>query len=174
MAAPLRPDLGDHVVAEDDPANPVALVEDAECSERRGLGRRHRFHVTLRAEEHRHALIDDDQGGAVSLLRVDAHMGLARTRSHFPIDRPHVVAGEIATQLLEVQPAPTHARGAAAVQHASRRLARQEAERLRLPLETAQMGEIDANPRIGRGFPGRPCRQPRPHSCSTVTHAQPP
>ena len=129
----------------------VALIGDAKGGQRRTFRRCHRFHVEHRTEEHRHALVDDDERGAVAFLGIDAHMGFAGAGRHLPVDGAHVIRRQVVAQFLEVQPASAQARSMATVQHAARGLARQEADPSCLRLEPAQMRKIDRNARIRAG-----------------------
>ena len=87
-----------------DAADPVALVQNAESGEGRGLGSSDRFHVEAGAKEHRHALVHNDQRGPVAFFGHDADIRLTRSGSDLPVDGTHVVTGQVAAQFFEVQP----------------------------------------------------------------------
>ena len=98
------------VVVEDDRPDPIAGAERHPGAERRELGRDDRLHRAHRAEEHRHALIDDEDRRAVALLGVGAHLRLAGAERHLPVDGPDVVAREVGADLVEVEAAAAEAR----------------------------------------------------------------
>ena len=54
-------------------------------------------------EEHRGALVDEEQDRPVALLRVDADVRSPEARGRQPVDGSGVVALEVVAQLLEVQ-----------------------------------------------------------------------
>ena len=62
-------------VGEDEAADAVALAEDAPGGQRGGLGGGDRLHVEDGAEEHRQALVDEEERRAVALLAGDADVG---------------------------------------------------------------------------------------------------
>ena len=140
------------MVVEYDAADSVANGEDTKGGKRGRLRRCHRFHVEARAEEHGHALVDQEQGGPVALLGVDADMRLALAGGHLPVDRTHVVARQVAANFFEVEATPTHPRGVASVEHTLRRLARQKGQGARLALEPAQMRQSRINPWVDQFF----------------------
>ena len=74
------------VIVEHDAADPIARVEDTKRRNGGSLGRGHRFHVELRAEEHRHALVHNQQRRPISLFGKDAHMGATGARRRLPVD----------------------------------------------------------------------------------------
>jgi hypothetical protein len=65
----------------------------------------HRLHRTPPAEKHVLALIDDQQHRSVAFLAMDADVRLARPRRDRPVHMADVVAGQVAADLLKVQPA---------------------------------------------------------------------
>ena len=85
----------DLVVTKNDTAHPVALVQNPEGRQGCTFRRRDRFHVEDRAEEHRHSLIDHDQGGSVTLLSKDPDVGLAGACSDLPVDRTDAIGGQV-------------------------------------------------------------------------------
>ena len=141
--ARLGADLDHAPLGEDDGADAVAQRGHAEGGQRRGLGGGHRLHGAPAAEEHRHALVDQQQHAAVALLGVDADMRAAASGGRRPVDGARVVALEIVPQLLEIEAAAAQARGVAAGQQRMHRLARQEAEALGAVAQAQQVVEGD-------------------------------
>ena len=111
------------------------------------LGGGHRFHRTAAAEEHRAALVDDEQHRAFAFLAVNPHLGRAQPGGGLPVDGPHVVAFVVVAQFLEGEAAAAEARSVAAGEQRADRLARQEAEAARLRLEEDQLVEADGDMR---------------------------
>ena len=85
-------------------------AEDAPGGERGGLGGGDRLHVEDGAEEHRLALVDEDQRRAVALLAGDADVRGAGAGGDLPVDGADVVAGEVGADLLELEAAAADAR----------------------------------------------------------------
>jgi hypothetical protein len=131
------------MIVEHDGANAVARAEDAPGRDRGGLRRRHRLHRIAAAEEHRLALIDEQQRRAVALLVEHAHVRPAQPRRDLPVDRAHVVAATVVPDLLEVQSAAAHARRETAGQEAVHRLTRQERQPAAAEFERDQVIEVD-------------------------------
>jgi hypothetical protein len=72
--AAVRADLHGFTFVEDDASHPVAGVERPPGAQSRDLRCRHRLHCPAAAEEHRAALVDDQQDRPLTLLGVDPHM----------------------------------------------------------------------------------------------------
>ncbi len=81
--------------------------EDAPGGERGDLGGGGGLHGADRAEEHRLPLVDENERRAVALLLRDPHVRGAGAGGDLPVDRAHVVAGEVGAELDELEaPAP--------------------------------------------------------------------
>ena len=86
-----RSELFDGLVADHDATDPVALLQHREAQQRGGFGGGDRLHGVAAAEEHRHALVDHQQGGAIALFGEHPYMGSAGARGDPPVDVAHVV-----------------------------------------------------------------------------------
>ncbi|MNP49229.1 hypothetical protein D3C76_1434020 [compost metagenome] len=69
----------------------------------------HRFETALGAEEHTHALIDQNQGWPVTLFGEGAHEGLAVAQRGAPVEVAQIVTGNVAAQFIEAQATATQA-----------------------------------------------------------------
>jgi hypothetical protein len=116
----------DTFVVEDERADSVALLEDAPGGEGGGFGGDYRLHGDAAAEKHVHALIHDEEGGAVALFGVHADEGPAHPGGDVPIDYANVVTEDVVAKLFEIQAATAHARAATACEQTVDGLARQE------------------------------------------------
>ena len=81
--------------------------------------------------------------------------GAAGAGGDLPVDGADVVAGEVGADLLELEPAAAHPRGAAAGERAADGLAGQEVEAAGAGLEPGEMGEVDVDARVGVRHPRR-------------------
>src|SRR5210317_1816254 len=97
------------VIIEDDATDSIPGIENTKRSDCSSLSGGNRLHVELRAEEHRHALVDDEQGGAIALFRKYAYMRPAGTRRGLPVDRSNVIAGQVVTHFFKIQATATQA-----------------------------------------------------------------
>ena len=141
-------DGGGSGVGEDEAADAVALAEDAPGGERGDLGGGDRLHVEDGAEEHRLALVDEDERRAVAFLAGDADVRRAGAGGDLPVDGADVVAGQVGAELLELEAAAAQAAGAAAGEGAADRLARQEVEAARPRLEPGEVAEVGVDARV--------------------------
>ena len=80
------------------------------------------------AEEHRLALVDEEQRRAVALLARHPDVGAAGAGGDLPVDGADVVAGQVDAEFLEFEPAAAHPRRPAAGKGAADRLAGKEVE----------------------------------------------
>ena len=105
-AAAAGGDRGEAGVGEDEAADAVARPRG--CARRRARRSRRRstdFMLRHGAEEHRLALVDEDQRRAVALLAGDADVRAAGAGGDLPVDGADVVAGEVGADLLELEAA---------------------------------------------------------------------
>ncbi len=95
-------------------ADAIAGIDRVPGEQRSALGCGHRFHPNATAEEHRAALIDDDQRRTFALFAIHLRVRFRFARRYAPVDRTHVVAGLIKPHLGEVDAATAVARQTAA------------------------------------------------------------
>jgi hypothetical protein len=98
-------------VVEHHGADPIFDENNPPCGKRGGFGGGYRFHAPLAAEEHRKALIDDQQDNSLAFLAEDAQLRFPRPVRGFPIDLPYIVPELIAAEFLKIQTAATEPRG---------------------------------------------------------------
>src|SRR5277367_6574294 len=81
----------------------VALLEDAPSRQGSGFCGNDGFHGNAAAEEHVHALIDNEESGTIAFFGVHADEGLAHSGGDMPIDYANIVAEDVVAKFFEVE-----------------------------------------------------------------------
>ncbi|MCY1431700.1 hypothetical protein D9M71_476750 [compost metagenome] len=129
------------LVIKDHATDAVTGVKRDPRRQGRKLSRDDRFETALGAEEHAHALIDQNQGWAVTLFGEGAHEGLAVAQRGAPVEVAQIVTGNVAAQFIEAQATATQARSMVAGENARQRLARKKAQAADAVLQCHQLAE---------------------------------
>ncbi|MNE62111.1 hypothetical protein D3C80_1573750 [compost metagenome] len=103
LAAAQRGDAVDALIVEHQSADPIPCVEHHPRRQGAEFGGDRRFEAALRAKEHRHALIHENQCRAVTLLSEGTHHRFAGAQRGAPVEVTQIIAGLVATQFVEIQ-----------------------------------------------------------------------
>ena len=138
-------DFHHFVVPEDHRADAVSGIQCSPGTQGGEFGCGRCFRGPCTTEEHRRALIDDEEYGALAFFGIDADVRFAQASGCPPVDRANVVAGAVVAQLFKCQAAPPQSRCVSPAQQAMHRLAWQERKAACLELQTDEGVECGMN-----------------------------